>query len=54
MEWNDIFDKLSNIELRKHFEKISTKSLKTSIKPQLVYLIPKIFKGTVDGIIEKI
>jgi ATP-binding cassette, sub-family E, member 1 len=53
MEWNDIFDKLSNIELRKHFEKISTKSLKTSIKPQLVYLIPKIFKGTVVELLKK-
>ncbi len=53
MEWNDIFDKLANIELRKHFEKISTKSLKTSIKPQLVYLIPKIFKGTVMELLKK-
>ena len=53
MEWTDIFDKLANIELRKHFEKISTKSLKTSIKPQLVYLIPKIFKGTVVELLKK-
>lgn len=52
-DWNDIFDKLSNIELRKHFEKISTKSLRTSIKPQLVYLIPKIFKGTVMELLKK-
>lgn len=53
LEWNDVFDKISNIELRKHFEKISTKSLKTSIKPQLVYLIPKIFKGTVLELLKK-
>jgi ATP-binding cassette, sub-family E, member 1 len=53
LDWNDIIDKLSNIELRKHFEKISTKSLKTSIKPQLVYLIPKIFKGTVLELLKK-
>jgi ATP-binding cassette, sub-family E, member 1 len=53
LDWNDIFDKLSNIELRKHFEKISTKSLRTSIKPQLVYLIPKIFKGTVMELLKK-
>ncbi|MEJ7640763.1 MAG: ribosome biogenesis/translation initiation ATPase RLI [Candidatus Nitrosocosmicus sp.] len=51
--WEDVFDKLSNIELKKHFEKISTKSLRTSIKPQLVYLIPKIFKGTVAELLKK-
>ncbi len=53
LDWGDVLEKLSNIELRKHFEKISTKSLKTSIKPQLVYLIPKIFKGTVDELLKK-
>ena len=53
LEWSDVFEKISNIELRKHFEKISTKSLKTSIKPQLVYLIPKIFKGTVIELLKK-
>jgi len=53
LEWEDIFDKLSNIELKKHFEKIATKTLRTSIKPQLVYLIPKIFKGTVIELLKK-
>ncbi len=53
LEWEDVFDRLSNIELKKHFEKISTKSLRTSIKPQLVYLIPKIFKGTVAELLKK-
>jgi ATP-binding cassette subfamily E protein 1 len=53
LDWSDIIDKTPNIELRKHFEKISTKSLKTSIKPQLVYLIPKIFKGTVLELLRK-
>ena len=53
LEWEDVFDKLSNIELKKHFEKISTKSLRTSIKPQLVYLIPKIFKGIVAELLKK-
>ncbi|MGN6630568.1 MAG: ribosome biogenesis/translation initiation ATPase RLI [Candidatus Nitrosocosmicus sp.] len=53
LEWSTVFEKISNIELRKHFEKISSKSLKTSIKPQLVYLIPKIFKGTVIELLKK-
>jgi ATP-binding cassette subfamily E protein 1 len=51
--WDEIMGKTQNIELRKHFEKISRHSLKTSIKPQLVYLIPKIFKGTVSELIKK-
>jgi ATP-binding cassette subfamily E protein 1 len=51
--WDEIMDKTQNIELRKHFEKISRHSLKTSIKPQLVYMIPKIFKGTVGELINK-
>ncbi len=51
--WDEILTKLSNIELRKHFEKIQSKSLCTSIKPQLVYLIPKVFKGTVSELLKK-
>lgn len=53
LTWDEVFDNVHNIELRKHFEKISSKSLKTSIKPQLVYLIPKLFKGTVSELIKK-
>jgi ATP-binding cassette subfamily E protein 1 len=53
LAWEEVFDKLSNIELKKHFEKISAKNLRTSIKPQLVYLIPKIFKGTVEELLKK-
>ena len=53
LSWDEILTKLSNIELRKHFEKIQSKSLRTSIKPQLVYLIPKVFKGTVSELLKK-
>ncbi len=53
LSWDEILTKLSNIELRKHFEKIHSKSLRTSIKPQLVYLIPKVFKGTVSELLKK-
>ena len=51
--WDEILAKSSNIELRKHFEKIQSKTLRTSIKPQLVYLIPKVFKGTVSELLKK-
>ncbi len=53
LSWDEILTKLSNIELRKHFEKIHSKTLRTSIKPQLVYLIPKVFKGTVSELLKK-
>jgi len=53
LSWEEIFKRTSNVELRKHFEKIENKSLRTSIKPQLVYLIPKVFKGTVSELLKK-
>jgi ATP-binding cassette subfamily E protein 1 len=53
LNWEEILQKTTNIELRKHFEKIQDKRLRTSIKPQLVYLIPKVFKGTVDELLKK-
>jgi ATP-binding cassette subfamily E protein 1 len=51
--WDEILKRTTNIELRKHFEKIQNKTLRTSIKPQLVYLIPKVFKGTVAELMKK-
>lgn len=53
LSWEEILDKVTNIELKQHFEKISTKSLRASVKPQLVYLIPKVFKGTVTELLKK-
>ncbi|HKR72884.1 MAG TPA: ribosome biogenesis/translation initiation ATPase RLI [Candidatus Nitrosocosmicus sp.] len=51
--WDEVLQRTTNIELRKHFEKIQNKTLRTSIKPQLVYLIPKVFKGTVAELMKK-
>lgn len=53
LSWDEIIKRTNNIELRKHFEKIANKSLRTSIKPQLVYLIPKVFKGSVSELLKK-
>lgn len=53
LPWDEILQRTTNIELRKHFEKIQTKTLRTSIKPQLVYLIPRVFKGTVAELLKK-
>src|ERR671937_1722502 len=40
-------------ELKSHFEKIANGSMRVSIKPQLVYLIPKAFKGTTKELLSK-
>lgn len=53
LSWDEILKRTHNIELRKHFEKIQSKALRTSIKPQLVYLIPKVFKGSVSELLKK-
>src|ERR671929_247308 len=40
-------------ELKSHFEKIASGNMRASIKPQLVYLIPKAFKGTTKELLKK-
>ena len=51
--WEDILDNFRGTELKSHFEKISSGTLRVSIKPQLVYLIPKTFKGTARELLKK-
>jgi ATP-binding cassette, sub-family E, member 1 len=53
LAWDDILDNFRGTELKSHFEKISSRTLKVSIKPQLVYLIPKTFKGTARELLKK-
>ncbi|MGZ8889859.1 MAG: ribosome biogenesis/translation initiation ATPase RLI, partial [Nitrososphaeraceae archaeon] len=40
-------------ELKSHFESIANGKFRVSIKPQLVYKIPKVFKGTAGEILKK-
>ena len=40
-------------ELKSHFERISNNDVKASIKPQKVYLIPKVFTGTAKELLDK-
>jgi ATP-binding cassette subfamily E protein 1 len=51
--WEHIIDRFQGTELRSHFEAIANGSLRVSIKPQAVYLIPKVWSGTVRGLLEK-
>lgn len=52
-EWKDILYKFNGTETKSYFEKISSGALKVSIKPQLVYLIPKTFNGNAGELLNK-
>lgn len=52
-EWQDVLNNFNGNELRSHFEKISNGTLTVSIKPQLVFQIPKTFKGTARELLSK-
>ncbi|HSA73848.1 MAG TPA: ribosome biogenesis/translation initiation ATPase RLI [Nitrososphaeraceae archaeon] len=53
LQWDDIIKNFQGSELKPHFEKISLGNLRTSIKPQMVQLIPKAFKGTARELLKK-
>jgi ATP-binding cassette subfamily E protein 1 len=53
LEWDEILKNFQGTELKPHFEKISSGKLRTSIKPQMVQLIPKAFKGTTRELLNK-
>ena len=53
IQWDDIIKNFQSTELKPHFEKISSGNLRTSIKPQMVQLIPKAFKGTARELLKK-
>ena len=49
----DIIDKFQGTELRSHFEKILNGTIRASIKPQIVSMIPKAFRGTAKQLLDK-
>ncbi|MGE5862273.1 MAG: ribosome biogenesis/translation initiation ATPase RLI [Nitrososphaerales archaeon] len=53
IEWDYVIENFHGSELKSHFENIANGNLKVSIKPQLVYKIPKVFKGTVNEMLKK-
>lgn len=53
LEWDSIIKNFQGTELKPHFEKIASGNLRTSIKPQMVQLIPKAFKGTARELLKK-
>lgn len=53
VSWDEILRYYQGTEMKSHFEKIANGTMRASIKPQLVYLIPKAFKGTVKELLSK-
>ncbi len=51
--WDEVIDEFQGTELRSHFQAIAEGKLRVSIKPQAVYLIPKVWTGTVRALLEK-
>lgn len=51
--WQDVLEYYQGTEMKSHFEKIANDTMKSSIKPQLVYLIPKAFKGTSKQLLDR-
>jgi len=49
----EVLKSFQGTELKSHFEKIAAGTMRASIKPQLVYLIPKAFKGTAKELLTK-
>ncbi len=50
----EILSSFSSIQLREYFHELFNKKIKIAYKPQRVDLIPKVFKGTVQELIEKV
>jgi ATP-binding cassette, sub-family E, member 1 len=50
--WDQIIEQFQGTELRDHFQAISNGTLRVSIKPQAVYLIPKVWKGTMRELLK--
>src|SRR5918992_1674226 len=53
IKWDDVLKHFQGTELKSHFERIANGQLRASIKPQLVYLIPKAFKGSAKELLKK-
>ncbi|MFL6489873.1 MAG: ribosome biogenesis/translation initiation ATPase RLI [Nitrososphaera sp.] len=53
ISWDEILKYYQGTEMKSHFEKIANGTMRASIKPQLVYLIQKAFKGTPKELLKR-
>jgi ATP-binding cassette subfamily E protein 1 len=51
--WNDVIENFAGTELRDYFKRLADGKLKVSIKPQYVDNIPKVHKGEVRTLLER-
>jgi ATP-binding cassette subfamily E protein 1 len=53
-DWDEIIDRFQGTELRNHFERLAIGNLKVSVKPQAVYLIPKVWKDDAHSLLKRV
>ncbi|HJJ55632.1 MAG TPA: ribosome biogenesis/translation initiation ATPase RLI, partial [Methanocorpusculum sp.] len=54
VSWDDVLKYYTGTELLNYLQQISKKSIRISIKPQYIDYIPKVFKGTVEDLLNSI
>lgn len=52
-DWDDIIESFKGTELKAHFEKVASKTLRASVKPQAIYLIPRLWKDESRSLLKK-
>ncbi len=53
-DWDEIIENYRGTEVQSYFEKLANEELKTILKPQNVDKLPRVAKGTVSELIEKV
>jgi ATP-binding cassette subfamily E protein 1 len=51
--WEKVIDYYHGSEIKEHFERLMNNDVRVSLKPQAVYLIPKVWKGSVKSLIKE-
>ena len=53
VDWAEIFKYYAGTELLDYLKQVAAKTIKVSIKPQYIDIIPKVFKGTVGNLLRQ-
>ena len=53
-EWSEIINYFKGSQLQSYFKKLSEGNVKTSHKPQMVDMLPKVVKGEVGGLLRQV
>jgi len=52
--WDRVIENIDSSELKVYFEKIADGELRVSVKPQAVYLIPKVWKDDAESLLREV